>query len=180
MIRFLTYLFAGIVLGGIIHISVILIMPNLSTHNAWTSIERVASPNQIKVIKREAHALRAALDLDPAFVYAVCRVDLADGPVALSGSMPANFWTAALIGPEGEVPYSTNSRTNNNRDLKIGIFTVQQAEMLISEEIDIDPDLQIIRVPSEKLAAIVRVLPSHSDLASAMEEQLGSLKCAQL
>ncbi|WP_299347663.1 hypothetical protein [uncultured Maritalea sp.] len=180
MIRFFTHLFAGIVLGGIIHISVILIMPLMSTHNAWTTISRFAQPEGISVIDSQSLALRAQLDLDPAFSYAVCQVDLSNGPIELSGAMPAYFWTAALIGQDGTVPYSTNSRTNNNRDLKIGIFTEDQSRALISEGTDIDPALQIVRVQTEQITAIIRIIPPHLALVPTMEEQISALKCSSL
>lgn len=180
MTRLLTYLFAGIVLGGIIHICVIIVMPTLSKHNAWTTIVNHTSPNQIKVLGEDSLALRAQLGLDPAFTYAVCQLDLNEGPVQISGNMSAYFWTTALVGQDGSVPYSTNSRTNNNQDLKIGVFTEDQARTQVVDDVEIDPSLQIIRVPFEQLTAIVRVLPPHRKLAPALEDQLQSLTCSRL
>jgi uncharacterized membrane protein len=180
MIRFFTHLFAGIVLGGIIHITVILIMPIMSTQSAWAVISRLVPENQMRVLDSKYQDLRATLGLDPAFVYAICAVDLNNGPIRISGDLPTTFWTAALIGSDGSVPYSTNSRTNNNRDINIGIFNADQARLLKSEDLDIDLALQIVRVPYDQMTAIVRILPSHSTVAKAIEDRLASLECSSI
>jgi len=180
MIRFLTYLFTGLVLGGIIHLTVILIMPAMSTHNAWAVVERATAPNQMYVLSNKRSKLRSTLNLDPAFNYAICQINLADGPVAIGGKLPTTFWTAALIGQDGSVPYSTNSRTNNHRDFKIGIFNASQARSLLGEDIDIDPNLLIVRTPFDQMTAIIRVLPSHKGLSDAIEDQLSAVTCSLL
>jgi len=180
MIRFFTYLFAGLVLGGIIHICVILIMPAMSTHNAWTVISSVTEANELHVLGPQNGKLEEALDLDPAFSHAICQIDLNKGPVEIVGVLPSTFWTAALVAQDGSVPYSTTSRTNNSRDMNIGIFNAEQARRLISDELEIDERQQIVRVPTNQMTAIIRVLPTHSSLSAAVENQLKKVRCAPL
>ncbi len=180
MIRLITYLFAGLVLGGIIHICVILIMPAMSTHNAWTVISAAAKSNAMRVLGPEDAKLKKELDLDPAFSHAICQVDLNDGPVEIVGVLPSTFWTAALVAQDGSVPYSTTSRTNNNRDMNIGIFNTDQARKLINDELEIDESQQIVRVPTNQMTAIIRVLPTHGSLSSTIEAQLKKVRCTPL
>lgn len=180
MIRFFTYMFAGLVLGGIIHICAILIMPVMSTQNAWVSISTFAPNNELRILGPDDAALETSLELDPAFVHAVCQVSLDDGPVEIVGALPTTFWSAALVAQDGSVPYSTTSRTNNSRDMNIGIFNVDQARKLISDELEIDESQQIVRVPTNQLTAIIRVLPTHPSLSAAVEAQLENVRCAPL
>lgn len=180
MSKFFTYILAGLVLGGIIHLAVILILPSQSTNNAWATIDRLGTKNQMVVIKATGDDAWSRLNLDPAFVYAACQIDLSDGPVSISGRLPSAFWTAALIAKDGSVPYSTTSRTSNDRDFNIAIFNPSQSRQLADAEFELDPTLLIVKLPADEYVAIIRILPGHRALAAAYRESLAGLTCSKL
>ncbi|MGJ8526914.1 DUF1254 domain-containing protein [Maritalea sp.] len=180
MSKFFTHIFAGLVLGGIFHLAFILILPGQSMHNAWTTIDRLGTKNQMMVIKATGDSAWSRLNLDPAFVYAACQIDLSDGPVSISGRLPSAFWTASLIAKDGSVPYSTTSRTSNDRDFNIATFNPSQSRRLTNAEFELDPTLLIIKLPADEYVAIIRVLPAHRALAKAYRENLADLTCSTL
>jgi len=177
MIRLLTHIFAGIIVGLAIHLTVILIMPSQSTNNAWSIISEKIDANEQLAIGVKNLDIRHKLNLDPAFVYAICQVDLSAGPVAYFGDLPNGFWTASLVSKDGSVSYSTTSRTNNDRDFNVAIFNPSQARELAAGEYEVDPLLQIVRVRDSELTAIIRVLPPHRPMAAKFAEQLEQLSC---
>ena len=177
MIRFLTYCFAGIVLGGIIHLSVTLIMPTVSSNTAWQHVTSRHPLNRVFVVDANEKDLPQLLNLDPAFAHAICPIDLFDGPVSLSGQLPQGFWTASLIAKDGGVPYSTTSRTNSNSNFDVAIFTPTQSQGLAAGEYELAPGMTIVKSEVSELIAIVRALPTHRAQLPAYLSQLSELEC---
>ena len=99
----LLWLVAGVILGAIIHIVVILSLPALASNTVWSRIAALGPLNKAIVLNVPAPGSPNPLQLDPKLTYAVCRVNLAAGPAVVSGTMPDAFWSHAILHQAGTV-----------------------------------------------------------------------------
>ena len=180
MIRTLLWLLGGAVLGGIIHIAVILSLPSLSATAAW---DRVATtdagpgPTVLPAAKSgEANPLR----LDPELAYAVCKIDLRSGPASVSGTLPQAFWSVAVYSRAGTVVYSTTNRDGIGTSLDLGIFNPGQTRLLAEQKLDIAEGLLIVEASEDDLFVVVRLAPPHPEMRARYEKALTGLKCSTI
>ena len=84
MIRWLLWLLAGVLLGGIVHLVAVLILPRTATQDAYSRLTPVAPVNAVASVPQPSPQSEAMPFMDPAFATAVCRYDLSDGPIKLT------------------------------------------------------------------------------------------------
>ena len=180
MIRTLLWLLGGAVLGGIIHIGVILSLPSLSATAAW---DRVAAtdvgpgPTVLPAAKAgEANPLR----LDPELAYAVCKIDLRGGPASVTGTLPQAFWSVAVYSRAGTVVYSTTNRDGIGTALDLGIFNPGQTRLLAEQKLDVAEGLLIVEAKDDDLFVVVRLAPPHPEVRARYEQALAGLKCGTI
>lgn len=180
MIRTLLWLFGGVVLGGIIHIAVILSLPSLSATAAWDRVAAVGAgpgPTVLPAAKAgEANPLR----LDPELAYAVCKIDLRNGPASVSGTLPQAYWSVAVYSRAGTVVYSTTNRDGIGTALDLGIFNPGQTRLLAEQKLDVAEGLLIVEAKEDDLFVVVRLAPSHPEMRARYEKALTGLKCGTI
>lgn len=180
MIRTLLWILAGVVLGGIIHIAVILSLPALSATAAWDRVSALgadASPVVLPAVKAgEPNPLR----LDPDLAYAVCKLDLRKGPGSVTANLPQAFWSVAVYGRAGTVLYSTTNRDGIGQNLDLGIFNQAQTRLLAEQKLDVAEGLLIVESRDDDVYIVVRLAPSHQVMRARYEAQLQTLRCGNI
>ncbi len=177
MIRTLLWLIGGAVLGGIIHIVVILTLPLLAEETVWTRIAALDAQNRVVVLPRVAPGEANPLHLDPELVYGVCQVDLADGPAFVSGTLPDAFWSVALFNDDGIVTYSTTNRDGIGQTLEMGVFNAAQTRLLAQQQIEIVDGLLVVEARSDQMFVLVRLAPPQEAMRERFEARLADLRC---
>ncbi|MCF4097923.1 DUF1254 domain-containing protein [Maritalea mediterranea] len=177
--RFALWFLAGLILGGIIHLSVILLVPNFAERDAWSRLAKIAPDQAFIALDHGNEELARALQLDPALSYGVCQFDLARGPMFIDGKLPHSFWSIAVAARDGRVIYSTTSRAGSGDEIKIGVFNPAQSRLLAEEGLDIGQGFLIVNAPSDQLTAIVRLWPDHDALRQRYDQALESISCTQ-
>ena len=180
MIRTLLWVLGGVVLGGIIHIAVILSLPSLASEGIWTRVTGLGASSKPVVLGAPASGEANPLRLDPELTYAVCQIDLRKGPGFVRGTLPLAFWSVAVYGPTGAVIYSTTNRDGIGRTLELGIFNAQQTRLLAEQKLDVAEGLLIVESRSDDILAVVRLAPTHPAMRSRYEEALGKLACGNI
>lgn len=180
MIRTLLWILAGVVLGGIIHIAVILSLPALSATAAWDRVSALgadASPVVLPAVKAgEPNPLR----LDPDLAYAVCKLDLRKGPGSVTANLPQAFWSVAVYGRAGTVLYSTTNRDGIGTQLDLGIFNSAQTRLLAEQKLDIAEGLLIVEAHEDDVVVVVRLAPPHPQMRTRYEKALAGLRCGNI
>lgn len=180
MIRTGLWLLAGLVLGGIIHIVVILMLPALSATAAWDRVATFgAAPGPVvlpSVRPGEPNPLR----LDPELAYAVCRLDLRNGPGSVTATLPQAFWSVAVYNRAGTVIYSTTNRDAVGTALDLGIFNTAQTRLLAEQKLDVADGLLIVEAREDDIFVVVRLAPPHPVMRARYEQALGKLKCGTI
>lgn len=162
--RYAYYALCAAVLAGIVHISIILLVPRYGTQDAYAVISRNIDAFDFRGIAGTgADAMLS--DVDPFFSYGVCRFDLGQVGLQMSGPKIDSFWSATVLDEDGTVIYSLNSRTaiDNKLDLilldpvqilRLREIQPQEAETAIIVEADVKAGFVVLRVlrPDESWA----------------------------
>lgn len=178
MIRTLLYLLAGVLLGGVIHLVVILTLPRLAEETAWTRIAALEARDRMVVLPALAPGDPNPLHLDPLLVYGVCQIDLGAGPAYLSGRLPDAFWSVALFQPNGTIAYATTNRDGIGQTLEMGIFNTAQTRLLAQQQIDIAEGLLVVESPVDQIFVLVRLAPPQPAMRARFAEELAKVSCA--
>jgi uncharacterized membrane protein len=178
--RSLLWAVAGLVLGGIIHIVVILTLPAFAATRAWDRIAALDALNKPVVLPEVAQGQPNPLGLDPDLAYAVCRFDLRGGAASISGDLPEDFWSIAVYDRAGTVIYSGTNRDNASQSLNVGFFDPGQTQLLAQQKLDVDDDLDIVEVQEDDVFALVRLAPPESVMRPRYEDALRALTCGPL
>jgi uncharacterized membrane protein len=180
MIRWLLWVGGGLVLGGIIHIAVILALPALSATSAWDKIATIETSATPAILPVAAPGEANPLRLDPSLAYAVCKVDLRLGPASVTGTLPRDYWSVAVYNRSGTVVYSTTNRDSVGTNLDIGIFNSAQTRLLAEQRLDIAAGLLIVEAREDDLFVVVRLAPPHAEMRQRYEQALTGLRCNTL
>ena len=180
MIRTALWAFAGVVLGGVIHIGVILTLPALATEGLWQRVTALDALNKPVVLAAPDALQPNPLRLDPELAYAVCRIDLREGPGYLRGTLPSGFWSVAVYGPNGTVLYSTTNRDGLGNTLELGIFNQVQTRLLAEQQLNVAEGLLVVEVNQDDALVLVRAAPPHQAVRTRYEAALNRLTCGNL
>lgn len=180
MTRWVLWIATGVVLGAIIHIAVILSLPLLITESLWTRISALDALNKPVVLAAAQAGEPNPLRLDPELTYAVCRIDLRNGPGVVQGVLPQAFWSVAVYGRGGMVIYSTTNRDGIGHILDLGIFNAAQTRLLAEQQLDIAEGLLIVESVEDDIIVVVRLAPPHQVMRQRFEAELAKLTCGNL
>ena len=180
MIRTGLWIFAGLVLGGIIHIVVILMLPALSATAAWDRVAALGPNEGTRVLAAVTAGEPNPLRLDPELAYAVCTVDLRTGPGTVAGALPQAFWSISVYGRNGTVVYSTTNRDSTSNLLDLGLFNPAQTRLLAEQKLDVAAGLLIVEAQQDELMVVIRLAPPHPAMRARYEKSLAGLRCGNL
>jgi uncharacterized membrane protein len=177
MVRTSLWLLAGLLLGGVIHIVVVLTLPALAEETIWTRILALDARDRVVVLPPVEPGAENPMGLDPQLVYGLCQVDLSQGPASMRGTMPDAFWSVAVYDSEGRIVYSTTNRDGIGRTLDLGIFNAAQTRLLAQQEIDIHEGMLIVESDTDDLFITLRLAPPHPAMRTRYAEELGKVEC---
>lgn len=180
MVRTALYIAAGLLLGLLIHIVVILTLPSLAANNVATRLTAVAQVNTPVLLPAIKPGDANPLRLDPDLTYALCRLDLKSGPGEVTATLPLAFWSVAVYDTSGTVIYSTTNRDGIGQTLDLGIFDAAQTRLLAEQKIDVDAGLLIVESQTDDVFVVVRLAPEQPAMRDRYAAQLGKLICRNL
>lgn len=115
----------GLVGAGIVHISILFLLPVYTKQDVWTRLSESASLNEMAVLADEA-ARRTVGARNPLFRTAACRFDLSGGVVHVHGAEKIPFWSMSIYDKAGLNIFSFNDRTATDGLLDFAILTPAQ------------------------------------------------------
>ena len=178
--RTLLWLGAGVILGVIIHLAVILSLPGFATRDVWTRISALGAVNKPVVLPAIVPGTANPLRLDPELSYAVCQVNLAAGPGVISGKLPNAFWSLAIFDRAGSVIYSTTNRDGIGQNLNLGIFNAAQTHLLAEQQIDVADGLLIVESNADDVFVVIRLTPPQQAVRKRFETAMGGIVCGTI
>lgn len=91
----------AIVLGIVVHILVVLLLPEVSQSSAYRRLAKTLPVNQIQILPPVSPDNQPLPFMSPDMRYAACRFDLSAGPVAVSANVIDTSWMLALYSVDG-------------------------------------------------------------------------------
>lgn len=176
--RTLALVLAGVLLGGIIHIAIVLTVPFFASEDAWATIRQFGEDGAFHTLPQPVAGSEPLVSLDPHMVYAVCRFSLADGPVRVQASLPDDFWSVAVFDRRGRNVYSLNDRSAGTSELDLAVITpVQMAELRQDPPESLETAV-VIELPIDVGFALLRIFVPDQSLLSRAEAALATADCA--
>lgn len=123
MARFVYATLVGIVGAALVHLAIVLMLPQLSENDVWQQIEAKGTENEPIRFDRNGVELSAARTLDPMFAVMACRYDLTNGVFSITAPPTGDFWSVAVFDDIGRIVFSANDRivASENLDLVIAL-----------------------------------------------------------
>lgn len=180
MVRTTLYILAGILLGLLIHLVVILTLPGFASNNVAAKLATIGQLNKTVLLADVAPGAPNPLRLDPSVAYAMCRLDLHSGPGEVTGTLPLAFWSVAVYDTSGTVLYSTTNRDGIGQTLDVGVFDPAQTRLLAEQKIDVAVGLLIVEAHSDEIFVVVRLAPEQPVMLDRYKAQLGKLGCRNI
>ncbi len=122
---------AGLVLGGIVHITTILALPYLASSSAWARLENATPINTLQILPPASPEVQLLPLMAPDVRYALCRYNVTDGPVIVRARLLDRSWSIALY-----TPHSLNFYAISGADLQrvnVTMIITQTAESEVTK-----------------------------------------------
>jgi len=171
---------AGLVIGGLVHLTTVLALPRLALEDAYTRVERLGSANQVHLIPAPTPFEATLPRLDPAFAHAVCRYDLRESPIRVTIPLAPDYMSVSFYTRHGLPYYALNDRAAAQRVIDLQLMTAQQRAVLPSDEEITAADRLIVESPSDEGIVLVRAFVREEGLLDATLARLREARCAPL
>ena len=167
----------GLVGAGIVHIVVLLLLPQFSDRDAWSRLALAAGPYRVVRLDGQAGQDPMVESIDPLFQAAACRFDLGDGMLHIRASGHVPFWSASVYERGGENLYSFNDRTAEDGVLDFVVLTpAQMIEMRKQLPEEFGSSIFVETTAAEGIVVIRSFVPDSS-WRPTVSKFLGSLSC---
>lgn len=174
--RALYILVMGLVLAGLVHIAIVLLIPQYGTKDAWAFLSsRTDNYTFTRLNPRETGA--AISEVDPFFTYGVCRFDLDDSGLKMTGPESSSFWSASVFDEDGGVVYSLNNRTAIDNRLDLLILNALQTLELREIQSDEFETSVVIEAGISKGFVIIRVLQPDESWKVNSDAFFNDIRC---
>jgi uncharacterized membrane protein len=179
VIRWLLWLLGGLLLGGIVHLATVLLLPSAATQDAYTRLVPVAAANTIVPLPAPTPDDAALPFMDPAFASAVCRYDLAAGPIKLRVPVSQAYTSVSFYARNGVAYYAINDRAAGRRIIELDLMTTQQRAQLPDDVEVTAADRLIVESPTPTGLILVRTFSPERGLMPMARRALLAAQCRQ-
>ncbi len=177
MIRWLLWLLAGALLGGVVHLVAVLILPQTATQDAYSRLSPIAQVNTVVTVPQPAPQSEVMPFMDPAFASAVCRYDLSGGPIKLTVPVSPAYTSVSFYTRRGVAYYAINDRSAGRRQIELQLMTAAQRAELSEDEDVTAADRLIVESPSDTGLILMRALAPEPGLMPVARAVLGTATC---
>jgi uncharacterized membrane protein len=163
MRRVLHAILLGLLGAGIVHIVVLLLVPEFSERDAWSRLAMASDLYKMTRLDAEAGGAPVVKSVDPLFYAAACRFDLAEGMVRVKAPGNVPFWSVSVYDRNGHNVYSFNDHSATGSVLDAVVLTPAQ---MIEVRKELPEDLQgaiFVEAPIEEGIFVIRTfVPDES------------------
>ncbi|PLX39049.1 MAG: hypothetical protein C0606_00440 [Hyphomicrobiales bacterium] len=177
MTRTLLFALGGLVLGGIIHIVVVLLVPGYAPADAWTRINDLTERERFTVLRYETGESDAVPMLDPLMRHAVCRFSIEAAPIRVRATIPGDFWSVALFNSGGENVYSINNDSVGSTSLDMLVLTVDQLAQLRENPPDDLDQMLIIESADDRGFVLLRAFVPDPSMEGSISVAMNEARC---
>ena len=177
MIRWLLWIAGGLVMGGIVHLATIMVLPRTATRDAYARLAPLAPVNGFAVLPAPTPEASSVPFMDPAFATAVCRYDLANGPVKLAVPVSQAYTSVTFYTRYDVAYYAINDRAAGRRVIELDLMTHDQHNELPDNEEITAADRLIVESPTNTGLIVIKALAAEPGLLASAQSLLTSARC---
>jgi uncharacterized membrane protein len=177
VIRLLPWLLGGLLLGGIVHLSTVLVLPKLATQDAYARVSEFAPVNVVTPIPMPTPEKAVMPFMDPAFAVAVCRYDLSGGPMKFSVPVSPAYTSVSFYTRSDVAYYAINDRAAGRRVIELDLMTSAQRDELPSNEDITAADRLIVTSPTTTGLIVIKAFAPEPGLMAAARAALTAAQC---
>lgn len=177
MIRWLLWLFGGILLGGIVHLATVLAMPRAASQDAYSRLVPIAPINKMVPLPPPTAQASIMPFMDPAFAAAVCRYDLSGGSIKLNAPVSEAYTSVTFYTRDSVAYYAINDRAAGRRAIELDLMTPAQHAQLPEQEDVTAADRLIIDSPTTTGLIVLRALAPEPGLMAMARGALAAAQC---
>jgi uncharacterized membrane protein len=179
MIRLLFTLIAGVLLGGVVHLVSVLALPRIATQDAYSRLTPFTKLNAVTQLPPADPGNTLMPFLDPAFAVAVCRYDLASGPIKLTVPVSQAYTSVSFYTRNEVAYYAINDRSAGKKVIELDLMTEAQHNDLPEDEEVTAADRLIIDSPTTTGLIVLKALAPEPGLMPQAQASLAASSCAE-
>jgi len=177
VIRLLLWSLGGILLGGIVHLTSVLVLPRTATQDAYSRLEPLTPVNTVAALPVPSPDQTLLPFMDPAFAVAVCRYDLADAPLKLATPVGQAYTSLTFYTRFGIAYYAINDRAAGRRTIELELMTADQRSRLPEDEEVTAADRLIVESPTLTGLVVLRALSPEPSFMPVARGILAAAQC---
>lgn len=168
------------VTGGIVHIAATLVIPQFARASAFQRLSAGLTANVMRVIPPASPDLNVLPFLAPDERIAVCRFDVAKGPVDIAAILPEKGWTLGLYTASGDNFYIVPAHDMRRFDVALTLVPAQDRYFGVFN-MGRQPDTTALQVsvPTTEGFMVVRGTVRSRSHAADAEFILHQARCTQ-
>ncbi|MBX8824544.1 hypothetical protein [Ochrobactrum sp. SFR4] len=171
LLQFLYAITLGLIGAAIVHIAIILLVPDDASETLWKRVEALGPAESFHRLEGANWAKRR----DPLMRSAACRFDLTNGPVHISAVGKVPFWSLAIYNHVGDITFSLNDQVSPTTDLLI-VSPLQKILLEQSIPQQLEQSVLITQSVNEAIA-VLRVFEPDATWQDETGEFLKSAEC---
>jgi uncharacterized membrane protein len=177
MIRLLLWILGAILLGGIVHLSTVLAMPQTAKQDAYSRLAPLTPVNAVALLPPPTAKASLMPFMDPAFAVAVCRYDISSGPLKFKAPVSQAYTSVTFYTRKSVAYYAINDRAAGRRSIELDLMTAEQHAQLPAEEDVTAADRLIIESPTTTGLILLRTLAPEPGLMPMARRALAGAQC---
>ncbi|UFW52439.1 MULTISPECIES: DUF1254 domain-containing protein [Bradyrhizobium] len=178
MIRLLFTIVAGVVLGLVVHLVSVLALPRIATQDAYSRLTPMTKLNGVTQLPLADPQTSPMPFMDPAFAIAICRYDLAGGPLKLTVPVSQAYTSVSFYTRNEIAYYAINDRSAGKKVIELDLMTEAQHNELPEDEEVTAADRLIIDSPSTTGLIVMKALAAEPGLMPQAQASLQTATCA--
>ncbi len=177
MIRWLLLLVAGVLLGGAVHLTTIIMLPRTATQDAYSRLEPIAPLNTVVPLPAPTPQKALMPFMDPAFATAVCRYDLHEGPLRVTVPVSLAYSSVSFFTRYDIAYYAINDRAAGRKTIQLDLMTAEQHSELPQDENVTAADRLIVESPTLTGLVTFRALAPEPGMMPMARQSVDAGKC---
>jgi uncharacterized membrane protein len=173
------FVVATLFLAGAIHITTILLVPEVAGSDGWSRLAQFAGEGKFVEVPTDGSNAAGVTGLDPLFLNGACGIDVGDNPAAISLDAGGLFWSLALYDPQGTITFSLNDRTASEGQMRMLVATPEQNAELKQASQPADDQTIVVETQSDELIALLRVFAPTASARRSAGRVLEQAGCAR-
>ena len=173
----LLWILGAILLGGIVHLSTVLAMPQTAKQDAYSRLAPLTPVNKVVPVPTPSPDKATMPFMDPAFAMAVCRYDLTKAPLKFSVPISQAYTSVSFYTRTDIAYYAINDRAAGRRVIELDLMTPDQHNDLPDNEEITAADRLIVESPTNTGLIVIKALAAEPGLLASAQNLLASAKC---